>query len=74
MEEKPSPVPREPGAKQGGEVRARRAWTEPSALTARMLTAPNTGVKAGAQNAYFAEHGLSCPTTAHAQVAQSPLG
>ena len=74
MEEKPPTVPWEAGAKQGGEARARWAWTEPSVWTARMLTALETGVKGGAKNACFAEHGLSCLTTAHAQVVQSPLG
>ena len=48
MEEKPPPVPRETGAKQGGEVHARWAWIEPLVLTARMLTAPDSGVKGGA--------------------------
>ena len=47
MEEKPPPVSRVPGAKQGGEVRARWAWTEPSVWTDRMLTALETGVKGG---------------------------
>ena len=47
MEEKPPPVPRETGAKQGGEVRSRWEWTESSVLTARMLTAPDSGVKGG---------------------------
>ncbi len=45
MEETPSPVPRTVGAKQGGEVRARWAWAEPSVWTDRMLTALETGVK-----------------------------
>ena len=47
MEGKPPPVPGETGAKQGGEVRARWAWTEPSVWTDRMLTALETGVKGG---------------------------
>jgi len=33
--------------KQGGDVRARWAWTEPSVWTERMLTALETGVKGG---------------------------
>ena len=45
MEETLSPVPRACGTKQGGEVRARWAWTEPSVWTDRMLTALETGVK-----------------------------
>lgn len=45
MEETPPPVPRAGGAKQGGEVRARWAWAEPSVWTDRMLTALETGVK-----------------------------
>ena len=47
MEGQPPPVPGETGAKQGGEVRARWAWTEPSVWTDRMLTALETGVKGG---------------------------
>ena len=47
MEGQPPPVPGETGAKQGGEVRARWAWTEPSVWTDRMLTALETGVEGG---------------------------
>lgn len=35
------------GAKQGGEIRARWAWTEPCVWTERMLTALERGVKGG---------------------------
>ena len=45
MEETPPPVPGESRAKQGGEVRARWAWTEPAVWTDRMLTALERGVK-----------------------------
>jgi len=44
-EGKPPTVP--PGAKQGGETRARWAWAEPSVWTERMLTALENGVKGG---------------------------
>jgi len=44
-EQPPTAVPAT--AKQVGEVRARWAWTEPSAWTDRMLTALETGVKGG---------------------------
>ncbi len=45
MEERPSPVARASGSKQGGDVRARWAWAEASVWTDRMLTALETGVK-----------------------------
>jgi len=45
MESTPSPVTTPKLSKQGGEVRARWAWTEPSVWTDRMLTALETGVK-----------------------------
>ena len=44
----PPIVSRHTGAKQGGEIRARWAWVEPSVWTERMLAAPEEGVKAGA--------------------------
>lgn len=47
MEDTPPAVSRESGAKQGGEVRARWAWAEPSVWTDRMLTALERGVKGG---------------------------
>ena len=47
MEITPSTVPRETAARQGGEVRARWAWTEPTVWTERMLTALEQGVKGG---------------------------
>lgn len=45
----PAPLPGVPEAraKQGGEVRARWAWTEGSVWTPRMLTALENGVKGG---------------------------
>jgi len=45
MESTPSSVTTSKLTKQGGEVRARWAWTEPSVWTDRMLTALETGVK-----------------------------
>lgn len=45
MEDTPPPVTRLIGSTQGGEVRARWAWTEPCVWTDRMLTALETGVK-----------------------------
>lgn len=45
MEEGPPEVARASGPKQGGEVRARWAWAEPSVWTDRMLTALERGVK-----------------------------
>jgi RNA-directed DNA polymerase len=45
MEEKPSSVTRASGAKQGGDIRDRWAWVEPSVWTERMLTALERGVK-----------------------------
>ena len=47
MEDTPPAVSRESGTKQGGEVRARWAWAEPSVWTDRMLTALERGVKGG---------------------------
>jgi RNA-directed DNA polymerase len=47
MESGPPGVPRKGGAEQGGEVRARWAWAEPSVWTDRMLTALERGVKGG---------------------------
>lgn len=44
-EEQPAPVFREIGAIQAGNVRARWAWTAPTAWTDRMLTALEQGVK-----------------------------
>src|ERR1700720_5045300 len=44
-EDTPSKVPET--ATQGGEVRARWAWTEPAVWTERMLTALEEGVKGG---------------------------
>lgn len=44
-EGKPSPVPAK--ATQGGDIRARWAWVEPSVWTARMLEALERGVKGG---------------------------
>jgi len=44
-EKKPSAVSKT--ATQGGEIRARWAWTEPSVWTERMLTALEDGVKGG---------------------------
>ena len=44
-EDTPSKVPET--ATQGGEVRARWAWTEPTVWTERMLTALEEGVKGG---------------------------
>src|ERR1700720_1717732 len=44
-EDTPSKVPET--ATQGGEVRARWAWTEPAVWTERMLTALEQGVKGG---------------------------
>ena len=46
-ERTPVPVPRDAGAKQAGEVRARWAWTERTVWTDRMLTALEQGVKGG---------------------------
>jgi hypothetical protein len=46
-EEQPAAVPREGGAKQAGEVRARWPWTEPTVWTQRMLTTLEKGVKGG---------------------------
>ena len=43
----PVSVPRDAGAKQAGEVRARWAWTERTVWTDRMLTALERGVKGG---------------------------
>lgn len=45
METAPPQVRRTSGSKQGGEVRARWAWTEPSVWTDRMLLALEGGVK-----------------------------
>jgi RNA-directed DNA polymerase len=45
MEQEPPTVVRASGSKQGGEVRARWAWTEPSVWTERMLAALERGVK-----------------------------
>ena len=45
MEQKPATVLET--TKQGGEVRARWVWTEPSVWTERMLTALESGVKGG---------------------------
>ncbi len=45
MEQTPSAVPRVGGAKQGGDVRSRWAWAEPTVWTERMLTALERGVK-----------------------------
>ena len=70
MENTPSPVPRNSEAKQGGDVRARWAWTEPSVWTKRMLTALDEGVKGN----FFADHGLFCLTTTHGRFRQSPRG
>ena len=47
METEPSVVPGASGAKQGGEIRARWAWVEPSVWTDRMLMALDRGVKGG---------------------------
>jgi RNA-directed DNA polymerase len=47
MEEQPPTVSRARGSKQGGAVRARWAWAEPSVWTDRMLTALEGGVKGG---------------------------
>jgi RNA-directed DNA polymerase len=47
VERRPSPVTCASGAKQGGDVRARWAWTEPSVWTDRMLAALEGGVKGG---------------------------
>lgn len=44
-EEQPPRVPEE--ARQGGEIRARWAWVEPSVWTERMLAALENGVKGG---------------------------
>ena len=46
-ESTPVSVPRDAGAKQAGEVRARWAWTERAVWTDRMLTALEQGVKGG---------------------------
>ena len=45
MEMKPSIVSCENETKQGGDVHARWAWTEPSVWTKRMLAALEKGVK-----------------------------
>lgn len=47
MEMTPPSVDRASGPKQGGELRARWAWAEPSVWTDRMLTALESGVKGG---------------------------
>lgn len=47
MEEQPPTVTRRDGSKQGGEVRERWPWAEPSIWTDRMLRALETGVKGG---------------------------
>jgi len=44
-EEQPSSVPGT--ARQGGDIRARWAWVEPSVWTDRMLEALERGVKGG---------------------------
>jgi len=46
-EESPASVGRESGPKQGGDIRARWAWVEPSVWTKPMLTALEKGVKGG---------------------------
>ena len=46
-ESTPVSVPRNAGARQPGEVRARWAWTERAVWTDRMLTALEQGVKGG---------------------------
>jgi len=46
---------------------------EPLAGTARLLTAPEPGVKGGTSHAFFAEQRLCGLRTAHAQVRQSSL-
>ena len=46
-ESTPARVPRNAGAKQAGEVRARWAWTERTVWTDRMLTALEQGIKGG---------------------------
>lgn len=48
MQQQPPKVPREIGAKQAGDVRARWAWAEASVWTDRMLTALENGVKGDA--------------------------
>lgn len=45
MDVNPSSVTSHKTSKQGGDIRARWAWTEPSVWTDRMLTALETGVK-----------------------------
>lgn len=47
QESQPSSVFRESEAKQGGDIRARWAWTEPAVWTPRMLAALERGVKGG---------------------------
>ena len=47
METEPPRVSCTNGAKQGGEIRARWAWVEPSVWTDRMLMALDRGVKGG---------------------------
>jgi len=47
MEEIPPAVSRKSGTKQGGDVRTRWAWAEPSVWTDRMLAALEKGVKGG---------------------------
>jgi hypothetical protein len=69
-EGKPASVPRASGAKQGGEVRARWAWAEPSVWTDRMLEALERGVK----GVDFTERGLLNLEAARAQASQSPPG
>jgi hypothetical protein len=44
-EAQPSPVPET--AQQGGEIRARWAWVEPTVWTERMLATLETGIEGG---------------------------
>jgi hypothetical protein len=64
-------------AKQGGEVDARWAWTEPTVWTKRMLTALEEGVKGGVwsyPNEYFARNGYFSLEVAYRMACQSPCG